>query len=166
MSYDVEKDWITKSGFRAVVIKTDMGHRCGYVGVDSTNPFYGKGYDESLEIIPSQEETSLGRKSPILAITAYDFESDRVKTSLGVAIDVHGGLTYSSSKSDYPIQSNLHWFGFDCAHYNDLPDEEHQDTFYQLLCKDGAVHRTLDFCTKECESMASQLKELSDGNYH
>ena len=38
----------------------------------------------------------------------------------------HGGLTFSSDKStterNYPIESDLHWFGFDCGHAEDFEE--------------------------------------------
>ena len=40
-----EKEWITKAGLKASVIATPMGHRCGYVGVPTEHPLYGKHYD-------------------------------------------------------------------------------------------------------------------------
>ena len=39
---NVEKEWTTRAGLKAVVIATDMGHRCGYVGVPAEHPWFGK----------------------------------------------------------------------------------------------------------------------------
>lgn len=64
-------------------------------------------------------------------------------------IDVHGSLTYSDNSSEYPIKnSGLWWFGFDCAHYNDM-----------TLWNSSGVHRSLEFCVAECESLALQITE-------
>ena len=44
--YKVEKQWITESGLMAVIIMTDMGHRCGYVGVNNESYLFEKDYYE------------------------------------------------------------------------------------------------------------------------
>jgi hypothetical protein len=73
--------------------------------------------------------------------------------------DVHGGLTFSEGISDYPVESDLWWFGYDCNHLWDAPStqylEEHPDThgFIEI----GAVHRSLNYCISNCESLARQL---------
>jgi hypothetical protein len=74
--------------------------------------------------------------------------------------DVHGGLTYSRDNStDYPVVSDLWWFGYDCNHLWDAPSDEymkeHPDQ-YQWL-EQNAVHRSLNYCITNCESLASQL---------
>lgn len=97
-----EKLWTTAAGLPAVVIMTDMGHRCGYVGVPTTHPLYGNHYTEPNEVIP-----------PGYSVPESYF-------------DVHGGLTYSD---DLPgcitkckIDGEIYWwFGFDCGHTMDDP---------------------------------------------
>ena len=44
MEHTIEVDWTTQVGLRAVVIKTPMGHRCGYVGVDASHRLFGVNY--------------------------------------------------------------------------------------------------------------------------
>lgn len=130
MAYEIEKDWITEAGLRAVVIivlrdgldgTKWRSHRCGYVGVTKESPVFGKTYDD-------------------------------------VYADVHGGLTFASGENPYkyPVESELHWFGFDCAHYGDATIDV--DPIWQYMPENGAVVRTLDFCITECESLAWQLK--------
>jgi len=41
--YEVEKQWTTIAGLNAIVIMTNMGHRCGYVGVNKEGKLYGVG---------------------------------------------------------------------------------------------------------------------------
>lgn len=80
-----------------------------------------------------------------------------------VGVDVHGGLTFSSTEiGKYPVESDLHWFGYDCIHLGDardlnLMDEDHRK-FYENRCfyEDGVV-RSLAYCERECESLAEQL---------
>lgn len=132
---NIEKDWTTKAGLRAVVLATSMGHRCGYVGVPLAHQHYGKHYDDS---------------------GLYD-------------IEVHGGLTYSSEEiGKYPVESDLHWFGFDCAHYMDAKDASIMDETHRMLHEtyprldvEEAVVRDLPFCERECEKLAEQLGDVS-----
>ena len=134
MSFVIEKDWTTKVGYRAVVIITPMGHRCGYVGVPVGNQHHGKKYDD-------------------------------------VPVNVHGGLTYSTGKSDYPVPSDdLWWLGYDCLHVGDAPDPELRSDKYKKMYASGMlsetifeddVIRTLEYCIGECESLAKQLKEAT-----
>lgn len=105
MAYIVEKDWITKAGYRAVVtisLNNDgtKRHRCGYVGVTKEHPAYQKDYSEQLDSI----------------------------------IDCHGGLTYSGGNDKYPIEAEgIWWFGFDCAHSEDATiDKTEFDFIYSI----------------------------------
>ena len=129
MKYQVEKDWTTEAGLRAVVIATPMGHRCGYVGVPEGNKFYGLGYDD-------------------------------VHLNEGV----HGGLTYAQGNGEYPVEADLWWFGFDCAHYDDkkdwsIMDDRHKEVYRTLMDLDfeGSTIKDTAFCVAECESLAEQL---------
>lgn len=117
----IEKDWITKSGLRAVVMTHDrMGHRCGYVGIAKDSPLAGKNYDN-------------------------------------VDVDVHGGLTFGKANPKYPVESDLFWFGYDCAHAGDLvPGLGYSDSEDE--------ERTLEYCIDECESLAKQLMEKASSN--
>ena len=136
MAFEIEKDWITNAGLRAVVLVVinNMGekygsyksHRCGYVGVPKEHPAFDKGYDD-------------------------------------MDIDCHGGLTFSSSGDKYPVESDLHWFGFDCHHYLDKQIEPNP-ALPLAFAEEGEV-RSLDYCIAECESIANQLmhKGESDG---
>lgn len=169
--YEIEKDWITDAGMRAIVIITlyDDGnrrHRCGYVGVTKDHPAYKVGYSDPLLEYISQEQvdnTTIGEKSSILILTATcnsEDEFNKVRRSLDILIDCHGGLTYSSSieNGSYPVESDLWWFGFDCAHYLDTPiTPSKYDLEYDRI--EGTA-KTLNFCIKQCESIAKQLKEI------
>jgi hypothetical protein len=68
-------------------------------------------------------------------------------------IEVHGGLTYGKGAT----------YGFDCDHYGDKPDlnlrSDECKLSYRYFDIYGEV-RSLEFCIKQCESMAEQFKEL------
>jgi hypothetical protein len=163
MSYKIEKNW-EHEGYRCIVVAIDMGHRCGYVGVDKEHPFYGKEYNdeippEMLDKIKTVLEGPIGKRG-IIDLFCYDSDHPRI----GILFDVHGGITFSSRKDDkkYPVESDLWFFGFDCAHSGDAKDPEiTADRLDVLMYFNEGIIRTLDYCIDECESLAKQLKEIS-----
>lgn len=81
-----------------------------------------------------------------------------------LADGVHGGLTYASRNNRYPVESDLYWFGFDCAHIDDkkdfsIMDESHKEVYRTLMDLDfeGSTIKDTAFCVAECESLARQL---------
>lgn len=135
MSHQVERDWTTKSGHRAVVIMTSMGHRCGYVGIDKRHPLHGRDYSEDCPELAFPETESVGKRGLIPLICSNG------KASPDVVFDVHGGITYAGDgKGKYPVPAKRWWFGFDCAHLDDTP-----------------ARCDLGYCVNECESLSEQL---------
>ena len=137
------KEWKTKAGFKAAVIKhNSFGHLCGYVGVDKKHSLYAKGYHQHCDcLIPSRDKAMKGKvgKRGVISMFCYDGES----ASMDIVFDVHGGVTYAGTDKEYPIKSKLHWIGFDCGHAGDTPEK----------CD-------LDYCIKECENLAKQIAEV------
>ena len=90
-----------------------------------------------------------------------------------IPVDVHGGITFSSGgkASKYPVESDLYWFGFDCAHCNDridvdklreyFPDGKFTESRIEnaLYFSDSEV-RTLEYVTQECMNLADQIAEV------
>ena len=72
--FKVEKDF-EHNGHRCVVIFTDMGHRCGYVGVPKWHPLYGKGYDDYLDI--KKEDIEHIAKLSMLNLSETEIEKYR-----------------------------------------------------------------------------------------
>lgn len=147
MSFKVVKDWTTNAGPRAVVVMTNQGHHCGYVGVPPGHPLHDVGYDAPCP--------SLDGQSP------------------EAAFDVHGGLTYSDGSDDYPASSDgLWWFGYDCAHFGDRPSDERvqklQRTYPDkpFMWMELGEFRDLAYCERECESLARQIVEKVRGCRH
>jgi hypothetical protein len=147
----------------------DSGHRCGYVGLPAGHPLHGVKYNES---VPGLDKSALdgpvGKRGIIPLLLA-----DTDNPALDVLIDVHGGLTYAGEGSKgYPAASRgLWWFGFDCGHYNDLPSPEWlaaappsmQRLHREMSSVDPTrVHRSLDYCVRECESLAQQLATICE----
>ena len=118
----IEKVWIIKAGLKALVLAQEAGHRCGYVAIENTHPWFGLKYDNAL---------------------------------IDPLIEVHGGLTYSRTDE----VTNLHWFGYDCAHAGDAIDATLMPTNFNPLIRHFGVVRTLEYCVDECESLAEQLSK-------
>lgn len=57
----IEKDWITKAGFRAAIIKQEMGFRCGYVMIPEGKQFD----DEYLEVHGGITYRELNKSYPV-----------------------------------------------------------------------------------------------------
>lgn len=85
----------------------------------------------------------------------------------GLNFDVHGGLTFSGGGgSKYPVESNLWWLGFDCAHCDDAMDK---DLILKLappqfvenrlrMCWGGTV-RTQEYVESELRSLVDQIAD-------
>ena len=98
-------------------------------------------------------------------------EDERIR--IDAFFECHGGVTYSGGgeNSNYPINSDLWWFGFDCAHFGDgkdlhyalekFPEEKkliEKRIEWELESPwDGEV-RTKEYVEKECMNLAGQLK--------
>lgn len=172
--YLVERDWITKAGFRAVCLKTRLSgrwqHRCGYVGVPPGHQLHGVGYSQQTDLISQivANSSKLGKKSPLLLLigTVGSDGEGLLRRSLDVVVDVHGGLTYSGGSSTYPAASDgLWWFGFDCAHAGDgeIESQVYESEGVFTICPSSVFSeevRSEEYVVKECESLASQLFAL------
>lgn len=135
MNFKVEKEF-ESNGYKCYVVFIKYGHRCGYVEIPKEHKLFNKDYDEV------NTENNIG---------------------------VHGGITYSGEVYIKDDSSGTWCFGFDCAHCEDgsdynlsyeyglLSDEEYRclRTF-----RNHREVRSLDYCIKECISLAEQLKEL------
>ena len=168
--YVLESDF-TYKGYRCVVTFGDMGHRCGYVGIPVGHELYKKEFTDYLEINKSEiENEEIGNRGIIpIVISALD-EDDRVR--MDVYFNVHGGLTYSNNYDDYPVESNLWWFGFDCAHYMDGKDLELMEEYWgddPLIQRRIEIEkeylndypiRSKEYVEDECRSLVDQIIRL------
>ncbi|WP_457601085.1 hypothetical protein [Hydrogenivirga sp.] len=163
MSYVIEKDWITKAEYRAVIItvmwdefigeegKGYKRHYCGYVEIPQDHPLFYIDYDEpSILHRERLEGIRIGESTKYVVINR-----DILLPPLAI-FDVHGGLTHSSSGIDgYPVESDGWWFGFDCAHYGDVYIEVPPTRGGELY---GKNYWTVEMVAQECEKLAQQLK--------
>jgi len=181
MAYMIEKIWEHKSNV-CVVIMTDIGHRCGYVGINPDHPLYGEEYHSTPESIQNLKEKLVNSpvgKRGVMDLLTVDFEKG---VRIGDLFDVHGSLTYSGGSPIYPITVwvelrwpsrssatfyfNPWWFGYDCAHSGDGKDlsviSESLREIHLRFPILGEILRSLDYCISECESLSGQLEELNE----
>jgi len=144
MSYETEVDWTTESGLRAVAIMLDSPHhRCGYVGIPKDHPLYGVGYsDKSPALESCVESVENGPVGDRGVMSIFLMAGRGVEPSPADIFDVHGSLTYAGGEN-YPVESDLWWFGFDCGH-----------------CDDSLATCTLDYVRDHCEGLAQQLSTV------
>lgn len=127
----IEKWTDEATGYECVAVAIPWW--CAYVQVPADHPWHGKGYSQPL-------------------CGGHDGCYKHTPEAL---ISVHGGITFSGE----PMGADSgHWFGFDCAHYNDYCDYGVPG----ISPREG--HRwTLDEVKAECASMAKQLADVSAG---
>lgn len=75
------------------------------------------------------------------------------------SISVHGALTFSGTPQspDGGLLSG-HWFGFDCAHSDDLTPA--LAAIFPGVCSTG-TYRTIDYVEEQCHSLAVQLQSVA-----
>lgn len=99
MTYKLEFQWVTAEKYQVCVIKTSMGHRFGYVGLD---------YFHSLAQL---DHTS--------------FLRNKINVHSGITycseLNKYHSATLSGKKLTYPMKTerNLWWFGFNTNHLDD-----------------------------------------------
>ena len=170
--YIVEKEF-NHNGLKCVVTFSHMGHRCGYVGIPKWHPLYEKDYSDYLDI--KKEDIEGKEVSGVFPLLGALIDNDK-RVRIEAYFTCHGGITYSGGgeNSTYPIESNLWWFGFDCAHYGDGKDldlaievfpeyaeqiartKEIEDMFptYELA-------RSSEYVADNCKELADQLAQFS-----
>jgi hypothetical protein len=81
-----------------------------------------------------------------------------------IPAEVHGGLTFGEPDKpcDKPGDDDAFWIGFDCGHYDDLPDPllpaPYRIPEYQFLRlgQVGATIKTQEYVEAECRSLCEQ----------
>lgn len=146
------KDWEAHGLKCAIRRVRDAGHLCGYVGIPKEHPLHGVGYyDECPALEPLREQVR------------YAPNDEGISPEM--ALEVHGGITYSDNHVAGGKPDGLWWFGFDCAHSGDLSPglQSHlrdAGAFTSLL---GGEYRDMAYVTRETENLAKQLCSLKEG---
>jgi len=152
------------------------GCYCGYVAVPEEHPVYGYTYGQHCEALRDLWEQRPGRgfdgeRSPLLPLLCHALSDDPDNhVTLDMAIDAHGGITYSESAFPVPketphVKEQAIWvLGFDCAHSQDLiplmwesfPEHLRQGSLFG----EQVAYRDLEYVENEVRALAKQLKEL------
>ncbi len=148
-----------------LVVRTDMGHLCGYVGVPKGHPAYPpktrdanetmrKGLrdfrDESKWAIEPRPDA----KERIIDVSYEDLD-----------VDVHGGLTFGDMGDDYMgRRKGFKWLGFDCAHGFDFIPATNADVARINakfpLSRNMEKYRNWEYVKREVIHLAEQLAAM------
>lgn len=170
--YIVEQEF-EHAGYKCVVTFNMMGIRCGYVGIPKNHPLYGKGYSDYLEIKKADVgDRKISGIFPLL-IACLD-EDERIR--IDAYFSCHGGITFADGgeNSNYPIESDLWWFGFDCGHRDDarelkLAYERFPNYRESLAIQiesekrfpiDGLTIRTEEICSRRVQEVSRTVKRV------
>lgn len=129
--------WVSPAtSLDCLMLRADLGHWCGYVGLPRDHPLWGVGYDD----VDVQVHGCLTF-------------SDRARERW-------------TEESDLDLDPDLWWFGFDCAHLGDLVPGvlavERRLGFGPP--PDSFVYRGPEYVGAETENLARQLMELADSS--
>jgi hypothetical protein len=135
----------------------DMLHLCGYVQIPEGHPLHG--VDASQDVPDAVK--------PILAAVMNGPVGKRSSIDLlcmaggivhaGNLFDVHGGVTYSGGA--YWADDSGHWYGFDCAHCDDLSPG--MSYHFSPDLRATLVYRDIEYVKAECASLAQQIRSMS-----
>lgn len=141
--WDNEPDkmqWVDENtGFDCLIVRTpNHGALCGYVGVPSDHPCYGKEYDSLQDFFEVHAGlTFSGRCRP--------------------NTDPSRGICHSGNIAN----KDVWWLGFDCSHSGDV-----SPAYYNFLnehrqyIRDWETYKNLGYVKKEVEKLARQIKDF------
>lgn len=175
MSKIVESEF-TYRGYKCVTTFTDMGYRCGYVGIPEGHSLYGKQIASQLkvtlaELCNDESMNQVGNRGVWTLLGLPNDEEDQV--SIGSYFAVHGGISFANGGKDshHPIDSDYWWLGFDCGHYGDCPDYDLLEELFgdnemvkhrledKWLYQEAEV-RTLEYVQQNCRNLVDQIINL------
>lgn len=119
------------SGYKCRVLRIPGSlHLCGYVGVPKGNLLFGADAHKQ------------------------SFSVNGVKSAHSIAyyLNAHGGINYSKKWKD-----GLWYFGFDCAHSEDICPGGFSADSFQLK-----KYRNFAYVRKECKHLAKQINDMTE----
>lgn len=138
--WDKEPDkvqWVDpKTKLNCLIVRTPMGHLCGYVGIPPSHRLYGKDYDAAY----NRERYDIHVHGG-LTFAAHEVDDERKAKGSQLFFE------------DVENSSKLWLFGFDCAHCDD-----HTPLYASFgMSMPGGVYRTVAYVKSEVTSLAEQL---------
>lgn len=183
-------EWVTEpdkiqmiheeTGLDSLIVRhPSSGHLCGYVGIAKGHPFYELRYDHKVHV-KNLDDIRTDKISPInLLMAALDTTTPLGLVEICVALNVHGGLSFSDhcqpgAEDDSVCHivldgrpDNIWWLGFDCAHAGDLTPSsiafhkkfvtEHPE--FNDVPED--IYRNIAYVKSEIELLALQLSKTA-----
>jgi hypothetical protein len=136
----IEHIWFTESGYRAMVLFNETGHRCGYVEIPRSHPCFEKEHsDVDVNVHGGLTFSAYSNVLPYASPEGF--------WVLGFDCIHYGD---ANDLEAYERYSNMGY----------VPKtQEGISHIFDMIFSDGVV-RTLDFVVDECESLANQLKEM------
>lgn len=134
MGHKVEKIWEV-NGLTCVVLATNMGHRCGYVGVPNTHPLYEKNYN-GLDL----------RVHGGLTYSDSNLKNYPIEKSNQMLWFFGFDCAHTGDARDFELMSEEY-------------KKVYSNQIFRSIDGYGTV-KTLEYCIIECESLALQLVHL------
>lgn len=156
------KEW-EAHGLKCVIVRQDRsGHLCGYVGLPKSHPLHGVDYNTPHPALAAALTQRMGEPTKdtdgfIAIFIAACKDSDAERATMDVALDVHGGVTYSRDGLHGYKGNDLWWIGFDCNHSGDFAP---RDTERGFTWRIGGTYRDMAYVTEQTEGLARQLSEI------
>lgn len=126
----------------------------GYVGVVQTHPLHGLEYGDKSSAVAGLYAARMERPLDVATAgmgTLLAIMCGKADQTVDMAIEVHGGLTYSAK--GWPGDDGLWYFGFDCSHSGDLNPKYAEDPFFAR----ESVYRNMAYAKAQTEHLAEQL---------
>jgi hypothetical protein len=141
------------TGLPCLIVRGPSGALCGYVGVSDSHPWFRKNYSDAIGECNENCEDGYH----------YGHRIDG-------AIDVHGGLTFSSMCAATDDESrhichvpdpsepdHVWWFGFDCAHSWDICPSYAKKYGGPFGFGADESYKNVDYVRSEVTKLAAQL---------
>lgn len=161
------KEWETEpdyeffheAGLPCVINRGPSDSLCGYVGIPASHPWHGKEYNAEVKVPKAIAERNIDPEQiGYINLLLAALKENRIGEGymdLVLALDVHGGVTYSRKMAPNTSLEGYWWIGFDCAHAGDLSPKEYASGY----AADG-VYRNIEYVRSQCQSLARQLSAV------
>lgn len=167
--YHPERHW-REGQIECCVVRTDVGHLCGYARVPDDHPWVGLDYDDPVPNPRALDDDMLTEEAmdefgaiPVFAAMFSEDGVEEFTTTLAAQVRVHGGVTFCGVLSHVHDVSHGWWIGFDCGHAGDAVEREYEPEWMRPFHHGGHVW-TVDEVVLECRRMASDIEATATTN--